>query len=37
MASLIADIIITAISTLGNNMSTMFDAVAGKINTTIPE
>jgi len=37
IASLIAVVIITAVSTLGDNMSLMFDEIAGKINTTIPE
>ena len=36
IASLIAVVIITATSTLGDNLSDMFTAIAGKINTTIP-
>jgi pilus assembly protein Flp/PilA len=36
IASLIAVVIITATSLLGTNLSTMFNAIAGKINTTIP-
>jgi pilus assembly protein Flp/PilA len=37
IASLIAVVIITAVTTLGGNMSTMFEEIAGRINTTIPE
>lgn len=36
MVSLIAVVIITAVSLIGTNLDAMFDAVAGKIRTAIP-
>lgn len=36
MVALIAVVIITAVALIGTNLSTMFNAVAGKIKTTIP-
>lgn len=36
MVSLIAVVIITAVALIGTNLDLMFDAVGGKIGTTIP-
>jgi pilus assembly protein Flp/PilA len=35
IASLIAGVIITAVTTLGGNISSMFTALAAKISTTV--
>jgi pilus assembly protein Flp/PilA len=37
IASLIAVVIITAVTTLGTNMSTMFEEITKSIHTTIPQ
>ncbi|MHA6694890.1 Flp family type IVb pilin [Homoserinimonas sp. A520] len=36
MVSLIAVVIITAVALIGTNLDLMFDAVGGKIGTTVP-